>query len=136
MARFAESVGRPPAFCKLWSSRGWLVDLVKRCSPGHKVANVPSADLVIALEETRKGMPPEFTFASIVEGSGRHGAEQDELTFVCCLPIHTDQPVALPFAGLLLRDSRLEYTHTHEQLCVLRWASVPLDPSMRLATRS
>ena len=100
----AESI----AFGKLLQAG--LIEMVQQRSASGKVANVPGADLLLAFESIRAGKEPEFTFTAVVEGSGRHACDPNELTLVSCRPLHDDALLQVPFAGLLLRDAREAHT--------------------------
>ena len=73
-----SSGGESIAFGKLLQAG--LIEMVQQRSASGKVANVPGADLLLAFESIRAGKEPEFTFTAVVEGSGRHACDPNELT--------------------------------------------------------
>ena len=97
--------------------RNALVRLGKALSPHGKVAKVPEADMVLAFDLSwGAGRPRQVSFACMMEGSGRHDSEPDEVTLSSAHPGHALQEVVHPFAGLILRDARLPYVEPAAQL--------------------
>lgn len=82
------------------------VELAKAHSHGHKLANVCSADLMLCHQVSYGPDSTRTTFASPLEGSGRHGIHHDELTFTMCCVLQTGVSLEPPFRGLRLRDER------------------------------